>query len=189
MRKNKVEENKPKSLKLIEFLKKFLIAYICLTGLVPVLNWSQDVFGIGNTGLGTSFTASLSLDILKTLGFGQRVTGWFVDSIGSGIFMIVLISLHKLLELIRQGQPFSKASISLYEKISRFYLFSIIYEPISKTAMSFITTWHLPVGQREVSVTFGTDNINGILLALCLYLIVFLIKQAHQISEEQSRVI
>lgn len=179
-----MEENKSKSLRLIGFLKKFLIAYGCLTALMPILNWSQDVLGIGEL-----VTTSLSLDILKTLGINQRIAGWLVDSIGSGIFMIVLISLYKLLELIRKGQPFSKASISLYEKISRFYLFSTIYEPFSKTAMTLITTWHLPVGQRILSFSFGSDNINSILLALCLYLIVFLIKQAHQISEEQKMVI
>jgi hypothetical protein len=183
-REDNVKRNKPKYLKLIEFLKKFLIVYGCLVALMPALQWSQDILPMGNL-----LSASLSVDVLKALGVSQRLVGWLLDSLGSAIFMIVLISLYKLLDLIRKRQPFSTASIALYEKISRFYLFSIIYEPISRTAMSIVTTWHLPVGQRTLSVTFGTDNINSILLALCLYLIVFLIKQAHQISEEQRMVI
>jgi len=183
-------ENKSKYLRLLGALKKFLIVYICITGLMPVLNWSQDVLGLGKIGeIGGFFTTSLSVESLKALSTGQRLTGWFVESIGSALFIFVLFSLHKLLELIRKGQPFSTASISLYEKIARFYLFSIIYDLISRTAMSLITTWHLPVGHKTISVTFGTDNINNILLALCLYLIIFLIKQAHQISEEQRMVI
>lgn len=179
-----MKRNKPRYLKLIEFLKKFLIVYGCFVILMPVLDWSQDVFSLGGW-----FKTSLSLEVLKTLGISQRLTGWFVDTIGSGLFGIILIFLYMLLELIRQGKPFSKESIALFEKISRFYLFSIIYDPISRTAMSLITTWHLPVGQRILTFGFGTDDVNRILLSTCLYLIVFLIKQAHQISEEQQTVI
>ncbi|OJX13953.1 MAG: hypothetical protein BGO77_01125 [Caedibacter sp. 37-49] len=179
-----MKRGKSKSLKLIEFLKIFLIIYGCFIMLMPVLEWSQDVVSVGGW-----FETSLSLEVLKTLSISQRLTGWFVETIGSALFGIVLTFLYMLLELIRQGEPFSKNSISLFEKISRFYLFSIIYEPISETVLSFITTLHLPVGQRTLTIGFGTDNINSILLATCLYLIVFLIKQAHQISEEQRAVI
>lgn len=177
-------ENKLKSVRLIEVLKKFLVLYIGLTGLMPILVWSQDVLGIGSF-----LNTSLAPHLLKALGSGQRIVGWFVDSIQSGLFIMVLIFFYKLLELIRRGQPFSKVSIGLYEKIARYYLFSIIYEPIAGTLMSVITTWHMPVGQRTISIAFGTGNINSILLAFCLYLIIFLIKQAHQISEEQRMVI
>ena len=177
-------ENKPRSVRLTEVLKKFLVFYMGLTALMPFLIWSQDILGIDHF-----FNTFLTPPLLKALGVSQRLTGWFIDSLGAGLFMMVLTCLYKLLELIRKGHPFSKASISLYEKIARFYLFSIIYEPIAKTLMSFITTWHLPAGQRAISISFGTDNINSILLAFCLYLIVFLIKQAHQISEEQQMVI
>ncbi len=177
-------ENKSKSVILTSALKKFLVFYIGLTALMPLLIWSQDILGMSHF-LNTPLTPHL----LETVGVSQRITGWFIDSCGAGLFMIVLIFLYKLLELIRTGQPFSTTSIGLYEKIARFYLFSIIYEPIAKTVMSIITTWHLPAGQRTISISFGTDNVNSILLAFCLYLIVFLIKQAHQISEEQRMVI
>ena len=179
-----MKSTKPRSFKLIDFLKRFILAYGFFIILVPFINWSQDTLGIG-----TFLNTSLSLNVLKALGIGQRIMGWFIDSIGNTLFMVILFSLYKLLERIRVGQPFSKESISLYEKIARFYLFSIIYDPISKTMMSLVTSWHLPVEQRTLSISFGTENINGILLATCLYLIVFLTKQAHQISEEQSTVI
>ncbi len=167
----------------LEWLKGFIIFYGIITVLLIVDQW---FLGILNQWY-QSPRFSISYETLVQMGIMQRLAGVLISSISAGFFIGVLYCFYGIIGRVQNDQTFTKNTLNKISKATQFYLAYTIFYPFYEAAFSVITTLHTK--SHVLSVSFGTENLNQILIASCLYVVFKIMQEAHQISAENELVI
>jgi hypothetical protein len=101
----------------------------------------------------------------------------------------VLINLRKLFSLYMSGSLFSFEHVTTFRKLSKFLiawvLFSIIYESIKSVIFSFAN----PPGERVLGISFGSEELTLVVVALFVYIIAWVMDEGRVLVEESEMTI
>ena len=114
----------------------------------------------------------------------QRLLGFLVDGISTGLLVFVLWLVIRLSYVIEQGNLFTLPSYALIKRIVRLFLLWALYAPIKYTLLTLIQTMHNPVGERLLTVTIGMDNLVHLIIWCGLALTAFAIHQGISLYED-----
>lgn len=177
---------------MLQIFKRFIIFYALLTILLTIDQWFFGLFNqfciLQGYGQG-SCNLFITRDTFVNMAIGQRLLGFAAQSIGAALFIGTLYFLYGIIQNLQSDQTFTQGTLDKMKKMTKFYLGSIIFYPFYEMAFSFITSMHNPPGQRFISVHFGTDNLNQIFIACCLYIVFHVMKEAYRVSSEYKMVI
>lgn len=170
---------------MLQNFKCFIVFYGLLTICLTLDQW---FFGFISF-LGCHSHLSVSPDLFLHLSFGQRLLGLGVQSIGTALFVGTLYLLYGIIQNLQVDQTFTQDTIYKMGKMIKFYLGYTIFHLFYEVAYSLIISMNNPPGQRYFSISFGTDNLNQIFIACCLYIVFHVMKEAYRVSSEYKMVI
>jgi hypothetical protein len=177
---------------MLQNFKRFIIFYAILTICLTIDQWFFGFFSrLCISPPPGSFTcgSGISRDIFMKMSIWQRLLGFCLNSIGTTLFVGTLYALHGVIQKLQTNHTFTQNTLNKMKQMTRFYLGSVIFYPFYETAHSVITSIHNSPRQRFISIYFGTDNLNQIFIACCLYILFRVMKEAHHISSEYKMVI
>lgn len=179
---------------MLQNFKRFIVFYALLTILLTIDQWffgvisqimapQRRMFGFGYQGQTMLHELFLHLDA------GQRLLGFCVESITIALLIGTLYTLYRIIQNLQTDQAFTKDTLDKMNQMTKFYLGYVIFYPFYGAAYSVITTMNNPPGQRVISLSFGTDNLNQIFIVCCLYIVFHVMKEACRVSSEYKMVI
>ncbi|MDR3647035.1 MAG: DUF2975 domain-containing protein [Candidatus Babeliales bacterium] len=121
-----------------------------------------------------------------TLTVSQKIMGFFVSGISTGLLIFALFLIIKLMKYMQNNEYFSLHTIALLKRITKIALIYAIYTPISNTILSLITSFNNPVGQRTITLTFGSAEILNIIIFCFMFLIMTIFQKGYELKHEQE---
>lgn len=118
--------------------------------------------------------------------FGQKLTGFLVESVQAGLFMYGLVLVIKLMNAFKARVYFAAPTILLIKKITKTALFYLVYTFFSRVALSLITSWHNVPGKRCIAVSFGLDDIINSMIFCALFLMLTICQRGYELKHEQD---
>ena len=115
-----------------------------------------------------------------------RVLGFLINMLTVGINMSIFYFLVRLFRNYEREQIFSLTNARLIRKVGYALLVWQILRPIQTALMSLMLTWHNPPGQRELLVSFSSNNLAVILIACIVILISSVMAEAYKLQQEQE---
>lgn len=116
----------------------------------------------------------------------QKWLGLFVSAVSTGLLIFALLLVIQLMNYIQSNEYFSLNTISLLKRITKIALIYAIYAPISSAALSVITSFNNPVGQRVITLTFGSTEILNIMIFCFMFLIMTIFQRGYELKHEQE---
>jgi hypothetical protein len=182
----------------IKRLSKILsIATLAVLYLLPVYQagyWITDGYPF-LTFLGFDLSHKISqinlvqIPPLAEMNAHIKLLGFLVDLIPTGIAMISLAYLAKLFRLYEQLSIFSEKSVQCIRYSGYALLINQLIHPIYIGLMTFTLTFSNPPGQRNITISLGSEEIKFIGIALFIILISWIMEIGCNLQEEQANTI
>ncbi len=102
--------------------------------------------------------------------------------IGVGVYG--LYCLQRLFQLYEQGQIFLAANVFWYKRLSQVLLLSFAAGLCCRSLLSVVLTLHHPPGQRMLTLSLGSDDINILVLGGILAVISWVMEAGRQLQED-----
>ncbi len=127
--------------------------------------------------------------IFWSLPFGQRFFGSIGGLCSIWIMFMVIKYLNKFLTNCKNGIIFDTTSFRALHKMVRWLVAYALWVPINTTLESVIKTWHLPQGQRLLTISAGSEDLLRLIGIFFLSLVVLILKEGVMIKKENETVI
>lgn len=118
-----------------------------------------------------------------------KFLGFLVDLIPTAITMISLAYLAKLFKLYEELSIFSQKSVQCIRHSGYALLINQLVHPIYIGLMTFTLTFSNPPGQRNITISIGSEEIKFIGIALFIILISWIMEIGCALQEEQANTI
>lgn len=123
------------------------------------------------------------------LSLGFRLGGFAIGCISLGLWIYGLILLIRLFKLYEKGQVFTRANTSCLKHFATCMLVLMIVGVFVRSAQITWISLINPVGERLLSIGFGTQEVKHILVALIAFVIAKVMDEACRLQEEHDQVI
>jgi len=175
-----------------------ILKFLCLIVIIPLIIctfilkwfwWGTATYNnikcqvSGATSFSPIFYAPTTKDAPPLL---IKLLSMAVDGISIMLFLWGIICFVILLNRYCKGELFSEHILKLYNKIGWIALAWTIYNPIKFTLLSILTTINNPIGQRIISVYFGSEDIFHIFIVGFFLIINSLMQEAYELKQEQD---
>ena len=102
-----------------------------------------------------------------------------------------MINLEKVIfSNYKIGEIFNLDNAKYYNFLGwMFFIHAVIAKPISEGLMVLAVTLANPVGERYISISFGTPNLASIFYGIIVLVVSWVMLEAAKIKEEQSLII
>lgn len=124
--------------------------------------------------------------ILHPLTMLDKLSGFLVSMIPTGIMMAVMWYLMRLFRLYAKGVIFTLRNVAYIRKIGYALLIGQLVSPIYEAMMGLVLTYGNPVGQRCFTATLDQTNIAVVLIALLIVLISWIMAEGCKLQEDQQ---
>jgi hypothetical protein len=168
-----------------------VFSYLLLPVLVVrvLLKWFCDSVS-GMDTLFFSYNGSAqpfeSIKNLSEIPMLHRILGLLFDGASVALLIGGLVGIAQLMRCFQSGDIFSVRTTTLLHKISKLALCWAVYTPINYMLLSLVTTLHNPVGQRAISVSFGSNDIVNIFVFGFFMIILSLMQEACRLKQDQD---
>jgi hypothetical protein len=96
----------------------------------------------------------------------------------------ILYHLAKLFRLYEQGSLFEIANIKHIRAIGLYMLLGQLLQIVYQPLMSLALTFNQPVGQRIISLSFGSADLASLLTAFIIFTAALIVGEARQLKQE-----
>jgi hypothetical protein len=115
-----------------------------------------------------------------------KLMSFFASMLQVSVVMYALVILLKLFKNYQQGIIFSLENVYFYRKLGYSVFAWFISDKLVDVLVSFILTFQNTVGQRQVSVRFGSSDLVALAVGALIILIAWVMNEGHKLNEEQS---
>lgn len=136
-----------------------------------------------NCFMGFSYSWESNISSMPIL---SRCLGMIVDGVSYGLIIWGFVVLLKLLGYYRRGNVFSLETFSLFRQLSRIALIYTIYDFLNNMLMSLISTMYNAPGERMLSASIGSGDIQNIFIVACFFVITSLMYEGYKLKKEQD---
>lgn len=127
-----------------------------------------------------------SIKILNTLTSLTKLYGFAVSPIPLTIKLLVLYFLIQLFRRYEQRNIFSIKNVNTIKSIGITLFIGQLINPIYQALLSFLLTWHNPVGERTVILGFSGSNLGILFTAMMIILISWIMREGYELQEDQE---
>lgn len=115
-----------------------------------------------------------------------KLIGFFADGVGTILLVLGWWHLQNILRRLSADETFSLEIVDNLYKISRLALIWVCCSPVLNSISGLLQTWNSGHGKRILSIGFGSDDLQNILLYVILFLLANLIKHGAQLEDEHK---
>ncbi|GEM_PF-1459207 len=123
---------------------------------------------------------------LLALGPLQRITGMLVLLTGSGLQMAALWFLRRTFLEGAEGRWFSLAAVRNFRRFAWLSLVIVAVSVVQDSALSVITTIHLPPGQQMLVLSFGSNDFQRLFTGLVMLFVAHIFAAGREVDEENA---
>lgn len=160
------------------------------TGIVvEVLHDSGLVHGL-EAGLSNLFGSPQRFDLPEPRAGVPLIWGLIagvINSLTNVADIVAYVFLCRLMQHYLKGDVFSPQSLRQIHLIAIAMLASVLADPPCQALASFIQSWPLGPGNREVNVGIGSDAIIQLFWTAVVYIIARVMEQARGLADENAR--
>ncbi|MBX2847045.1 MAG: DUF2975 domain-containing protein [Acidiferrobacterales bacterium] len=127
--------------------------------------------------------------IWESVESSQMITAWFVSALYMGVGLTGLFFLRRAFLNFAKGKLFDESTTRDLRRFSIFVFIQGLITPIYYACLSVILSWNHPPGQKMLSVTFGSNELRFIGLALIFWVICDLLLEAEKLKQENQQFI
>ncbi len=127
-----------------------------------------------------------NLPPLSTLSSEIKFFGFLINCIPMAFTMVVVFFIQRLFKLYEEMKIFSESNVQCIRKIGWTLLCAQMAQPIYQVLITFVLSFHNPVGQRVVALDFDQDNLMGIFWGFLLILVSWIMNEGRKLEEEQK---
>lgn len=124
--------------------------------------------------------------VLHALTLTERLWGFLIGMIPTGIELIILYFLINLFRLYENGEIFSFANANYIKKIGYTLLIGQLIMPIYQALMGLAITLNNPHGYRFIRVSLHQGNLGILVASILIIYISWLMAEGCKLSEDQQ---
>lgn len=109
-----------------------------------------------------------------------------ISRLPAALFVLSLLPLIRFFRRVEQGEVFSMQTITCLRHFSRWLLISAGCSLLMTPLLSLLLSWQHPPGQRFLSIDVGVQVLNGLGLALLMWLIARILYEGLLIARENQ---
>lgn len=118
--------------------------------------------------------------------FGQKLSGFFFESIASVLLIYGFFLVICLMNLIKKNQYFNLETITLLRRITKIALTYVIYTILCGAILSVITSLHNAPGERIIALSFGAADVMNIMVFCFMFLMMTIFQKGYELKNEQE---
>jgi len=119
----------------------------------------------------------------------QKILGFFVASLPAGFLLWALVSLSRLLTLLRGGQWFAESSEIQCRRFAHALLWYVDMQIIHRTLLVLILTATYPVGKKEIYLALSSDDLMTLVPAIFALIFAHIVHLARQQRDELLQIV
>ena len=123
------------------------------------------------------------------LAFELQLAGFVVSMFPMLVLMCVLFYLRKIFSSYKEGVIFSFEHVVLFKKTAKYLFVWVLLTVIYEAVKSVLFSLGNPVGERVLSITFGSEEIMVVLVATFIYVIAWVMNEGRLLAEENQMTI
>lgn len=112
--------------------------------------------------------------------------GFCISMLPAGIFMYAMRRLYRLFSAYQRGDIFSRQNAGHLFAVAVSLLALTVAKPVASTLLSVALSWRNPEGQRMLSISLGSHDLELLLVALVFLTISLVMREAHRLDEENK---
>jgi len=172
-----------------KFFRIFFQIVFIIMPLIFIYSWvvsAQEVVLPGGVIHTSSVPAAYRNHIFHVLTASENFMAALVSAVPLCVVLFIIYSLIKLFKLYEQGEIFSLANVRYFRNIGYAMLALQVVDPFYQLAMGYVLTVNNPPGKGYMAITFDQNNIEGVLCALVIILISWIMAEGCKLREEQQ---
>ncbi len=152
--------------------------------LLPITNmlyWSL----VDEQSIKVVMLSSMPIDALH-LSYSARVWGCLISSIPMAFIIYIIYHLAKIFHNYSGERIFCIENAIRYKKLGLALFGLALANLFSDAILSVVMSWQNALGERYLAFGFGAGQIYPIIFGLSVYIISFIMHEAHQLEEERK---
>ena len=172
--------------KLSKFLKYIFYAGAITKILIPVSIFLSHSALLLSKGHSTHTELPISIDKYLSFSFGHKALVALSALPSEIMYSISLVFIAKLLHLYEKRDYFSLKTARYFGNIGKFFIFSVLVSFPQEILFSYVVTMNEPKGERFIRFSASNHDFSGIMFALMIILVGWVMKEAVKIKCEQD---
>lgn len=166
------------------------LSFLILIGIIFFNSLCWVFPSLSNYGLGFYLTHNLISNIgisIKSLPWWQTAGGGIISGIPLFALSYGLYNLRLLFRSYEQHEYFSRRTALLLEGAGKSLLIWDILNFIFEPLLSFWLTFREESGNKVISLSFGTQDVLALFVAVCIILIAQILRRAAYLQDENRQ--
>lgn len=170
----------------VKYLSSWIHAFLVISIAISPIYYVSYWFLLNQYPL---MSNSPSAIVAHQLPIEIQAAGFISSLLPLSALMYLLFNLIKIFSFYKQGIVFSLKHVSLFKKTSKLLVVWVLLSIIYESAKSVLFSWGNPVGERVLSVSFGSEQLTVLIVATFVYVIAWVIDEGRKLAEENQMVI
>ncbi|RBP81237.1 DUF2975 domain-containing protein [Marinomonas rhizomae] len=116
----------------------------------------------------------------------MQAIGFISSLLPLSTLILILLNVRKLFSYYKEGIVFSMTHVSLFKTTSRLLLLWVFLSIAYESGKSVIFSWSNPIGERGLSIGFGSEQLIVIIVATFIYVISWIVDEGRKLAEENQ---
>ena len=128
----------------------------------------------------------LGADLLAAVPLTDRALALVFALVPAAIASWGLLALARLFRCFAQGQIFSAGALRALSQVTAALFWNVIAAFVMQAPISFLLNYYHGPGHREISLGFGSDDVQLLFLAGASYVIARVMAEARRVADENE---
>jgi hypothetical protein len=129
-------------------------------------------------------TNSLMLNISHV--GGHRIDALFFEALPIGLTVWALWSLRQLFSNYGDGRVFSAEPLKHLDHVATALFLGVLADSVMEVPVTYLLTLHNPPGHREISLSFGSNDVVWLFIAGTVLVIARVMGEARRVADENA---
>ncbi len=165
---------------------KFKMLFGALIIIKPL---SDLLYWLNFNHLPSAFNNELPVAVTAPLASSTLIFAFLVSLIPTSIIIFGLINLRTLFTLYEKGIVFTQKNVQCFRNIGIALIALILANLAHGALLSVVLTLNNPVGERTISLTFGSEDLSALIMGAMIILVSWVMNEAASLEHEQAHTV
>lgn len=165
---------------------KFRVLFGALIFIKPM---SDLLYWLSFNHLPAGFNNELPVTVTEPLSTSTLIFAFLISLIPTSIIIYGLINLKNLFALYEKGVVFTQKNVQCFRHIGLALIALIFANLVHGALLSVVLTINNPVGERILSLTFGSEDFSVLIMGAMIILVSWVMNEAASLEHEQAHTV